>query len=257
MQSEKEIEDFILNGHKQYLNNLSVDCVIFGFHDQQLKVLLVRITGRKDWVLPGGHVNIKETVDQAAIRVLQQRTGIDNIFLQQFQVFSEPDRSRIDWLYKVLKKYYPVVKKDNWLLQRFVSVGYYALVEYTKVTPLLDMMSDASEWWGLDELPPMLMDHRTIVNEALQALQAGLNSKPIGYNLLPRKFTMPELQSLYETILGKKLDRSNFSRKMLAYEILKTNGDTRKGAARKAPFLYSFDLIKYRKALKEGLNTGW
>ncbi|MEG9512147.1 hypothetical protein LZ318_00120, partial [Saccharopolyspora indica] len=103
----------------------------------------------------------------------------------------------------------------------------------------------------------LFMDHKEILDRALETLRQQLNYQPIGYNLLPDKFTMPELQTLYETILGKKLDRRNFQRRMNNYGILRRLKETRKGCAHKAPYLYSFDLRKYQKALQEGLQGGW
>jgi hypothetical protein len=103
----------------------------------------------------------------------------------------------------------------------------------------------------------MAMDHGQIVQQALLTLRTHLRYEPVGYNLLPEKFTMPELQKLYETILGKKLDRRNFQRKMLSYDILKRLKQRREGVAHKAPYLYSFDLKKYSTALKDGFQSAW
>ena len=128
------------------------------------------------------------------------------------------------------------------------------LVDFSKVQPLADVFSSACEWLSIHEIPEMLLDHRDILNKALENLQSQLNYHPVGYNLLPEKFTMPEIQKLYETILDKKLDRRNFQRKILGTGILKRLKETKKGVAHKSPYYYKFDLRKYQKALKTGMG---
>ena len=143
------------------------------------------------------------------------------------------------------------------LFRRFVTIGYYALVEYSYVDPKPDRFSDFCSWRDVNDLPLLMMDHQQITEKALDMLQLHLNYHPIGYNLLPLKFTMPELQKLYETILNKELDRRNFQRKILSYGILRRLKEVKKGGAHKAPYLYSFDLRTYQRALKEGLQGDW
>ncbi len=164
-----------------------------------------------------------------------------------------PDRSTKKINQQFLKNI-GVKAENSWMFERFITIGYYALVDFTKVTPSPDNISDACEWFSIYELPEMILDHRHIFDEALQNLRMQLNFHPVGYNLLGKKFTMPELQKLYETILGKKLDRRNFQRKILATGILKRLEETKKGVAHKAPFYYKFDLRNYKKALKAGMH---
>lgn len=255
--ARKDIKHFILEGTEAYLPSLSLDCVIFGFHDNQLKVLLLKMKNASQWSLPGGFIFKSEDVDEAAKRVLKERTGLSKIFLHQFNVFGRPKRSDSNFHRQVLRKEGIELKDDHWLLRRFVTIGYYALVEYSVVNPKPDNFSEICTWREVDDLPELMMDHRNIVEKALQTVRQNLNSHPIGYNLLPAKFTMPQLQKLYETILGKKLDRRNFQRKILSYGILKRLKEVKKGGAHKAPYLYNFDLRKYEKALNEGLQGGW
>ncbi|MEO5684372.1 MAG: NUDIX domain-containing protein [Chitinophagaceae bacterium] len=245
------------DGGKLFLPSLSIDCAIFGFHSGQLKVLLLKMKHVKKWSLPGGFVFREEDTDDAAARVLQERTGIDKLFLQQFRVFGNPGRSDASVHRQSMKKDGFPANDKHWILQRFVTIGYYALVEFSHVNPLPDDLSEACQWWGLAEMPDLMMDHRHILDAALDALRLHLNYHPVGYNLLPDIFTMPQLQKLYETILGKKLDRRNFQRKMLGYQILKRLKEPKPGVAHKSPYQYSFDLQKYHKALKEGLKGGW
>jgi len=241
--------DFIENGEKTYLRHLSVDCVIFGFHENELKVLLIRW---KDgpWCLPGGFVKKEESINTSASRILQERTGLKDIFLQQFYVFGDPNRE---------KNKLEINEKLNgsWIMDRFVTVGYYALVEYSKVKPKPDWLSDECTWWDIHSIPSLVYDHNEILEKALEVLQLSLNDHPIGYNLLPEKFTMPELQRLYETILDKAIDRRNFQKKLLSLDILVRLEERKTGGAHKAPYLYRFDKRKYDRALKEGLTGGF
>ena len=248
MEFNKIIEKKSAEAWEIYIPNLSVDCVVFGFHDTTLKVLVTRLKDKDLWALPGGYVLKTENLKEAANRILYSRTGAENIYLQEFKVFSDLNRSG---------GVFDEFPDTLWNKQRFLSVAFYALVDFHQVNLVLDDISDACEWKSIEELPNFMMDHRSIFEKALTTLRKQLNHKPIGYNLLPEKFTMPELQKLYEIILAKKLNRGNFYRKMLRYDILIKLDESRKGGAHKAPDLYQFDLEKYEKALKEGLNNGW
>ncbi|MCJ8164067.1 NUDIX domain-containing protein [Pontibacter sp. E15-1] len=236
---------------------LSVDCVIFGFHDNQLKVLLLKMKAADKWALPGGFVYKEEDVEDAAVRVLQSRTGLRNIFLQQFHTFGDPARSNRKLNRALLRSVGVQADDSHWFLQRFITVGYYALVDFSGAVPQPDATSEACAWWDFQEMPALVMDHQHILQKALETLRKQLNDQPIGYNLLPEKFTMPELQRLYETILGKQLDRRNFQRKMLGYGILNRLEERKQGVAHKAPYYYSFDKEKYAVALENGLQQGW
>ncbi len=240
----------------QLLKHISLDCVVFGFHDSQLKVLLLRMKRTKDWALPGGFVLLDESIEIAASRVLRERTGLDHIFLKQFKVFSSPDRSNTNpGVQDLLDS--GAIDDSSWFNQRFISVGFYALVDFSKAEPTPDLFSDLCHWKSLEDIDLLILDHNQILDKALETLRLQLNYQPIGYNLLPDRFTMPELQKLYETILGKELDRRNFQRKMLSYDILCKLEERKTGGAHKAPFLYEFNLENYEKALQNGLYGGW
>ncbi len=240
-----------------FLPSISVDCVIFGFHSNQLRVLLLKPEHNKKWALPGGFVFKDEDVEDAATRVLQHRTQLKDIFLKQFHLFGNAKRTRQKHAKKLLKDSGIPDVENHWILQRFVTVGYYALVEYAKVHPKHDEISTECSWNDLKNLPDLIIDHNKIIEKALETLRQHLNYEPIGYNLLPEEFTMKDLQSIYETILGKKLDRRNFQRKILSYGILDKKEKHFSGGAHKAPFLYSFNKIKYFKALENGLEKEW
>lgn len=248
---EKKLQEFLLQGDRAFLPHISIDCVIFGFHDNQLKVLLLKWKDRRGWCLPGGFVQREESLDASAKRTLEERTGLENIFLRQFKVFGDPYRERGKKPFKILGP------SKSWIMERFITIGYWALVEFSKVTPRADWLSEDCKWWDIHTIPRLIYDHNIIVTEALEAVRLSLNDQPVGYNLLPEKFTMPQLQRLYETILDKSLDRRNFQKKMLALGILERLPERKTGGAHKAPFLYRFDKKKYGRAVKQGLRIGF
>lgn len=238
---------------EQYLPHLTVDCVVFGFHGGGLQVLLLKWKHIERWSLPGGPIQRSEAIDAAARRILQQRTGLDEVFLRQIHVFGDMDRVE-----SILQ---PVVQKElgtdalaTWLLDRVVSVGYYALVDYLEVIPTHDTMSVECRWWDLHKRPPLLLDHEDMVAKALLTLQLQLRYQPVGLNLLPEKFTMPELQTLYESILGKTLDRRNFRKKMLDLGIIERLHERRIGSAHRSPYLYRFKIEQYEEVLANGIT---
>lgn len=237
-----------------FLPGLSVDNVIFGFHDNQLKVLLLACRDHKHWMLPGGYILKDESVDAAAERVLLDRTGLKKVYLQEFSVFSDPRRSSEKLTKGLMKSMDLDAEQNKWFLQRFISIGYYALVEFEKVAPVPDPLSLSCDWVDIDKLPPLIFDHKAIIHGALVAMRQHLNFQPIGLNLLPTNFPLKSLQSIYETILGRKLDRPNFNRKMISLGILEKKEKLYTGAAHKAPFLYSFNKKVYYKLLKEGIG---
>jgi ADP-ribose pyrophosphatase YjhB (NUDIX family) len=257
MNVSNELREFILQGYKHYLPHVAVDCIVFGFHDNQLKVLLLKIKNADQWSLPGGFIKWAEPANEAAQRVLQERTGISQVFLQQFYTFSTPDRNKVPKLKDLVDSLNVELVKDNWFFQRIITIGYYALVEFSKVNPTTDMFSDAYCWWDMDKLPMLLFDHKQIIEQALKTLRMQLNFHPVGYNLLPEKFTMPELQKLYETILDRPLDRRNFQKKMLGLGFLERLEERKHVGPHKSPYYYRFDTNKYEQALQGGISFGF
>lgn len=244
-----------------YLPSVSVDLVIFGFHENQLKILLLKNKDKSSWSLPGGFINRSESLVAAAKRILSERTGLEEIFLQQFHVFGDPERTRENNRAALLEEQIGDDKNareiKEWILGRFITVGYYALLEYTEVKTRPDIFSLDCSWHDQNALPGLISDHDQIIASALNTLRQHLNYQPLGINLLPKEFTMPELQRLYETILNKTLDRRNFQRKMLSYNILERQPLKRTGGAYKAPYLYNFNENNYQQALKNGLKDLW
>jgi 8-oxo-dGTP diphosphatase len=211
--------------------HLAVDCAILGFHEGELKVLLLRWHGLDGWSLPGGFVGMNEPLDRAAERVLRERTGLDQIYLQQFHAFGGTDRHEDD-IIPAFRAFGVEVPRDHWLLRRVVSVAYVALVDFVRATPTPNAHSAECRWWTLSDCPTLLFDHQAIVARALDALRAQLDTMPIVSSLLPETFAMPELQRLYETVLGRSLDRRNFQRRMLDLGLVKRVRETRRRAGR-------------------------
>lgn len=232
----------------ELIPQLTLDCVIFGFHDNSLKVLLLKWKGTKAHSLPGGPVRQNESLDEGAARILKERTGLEKIFLRQFYTFG--DRQRYDK--EAVKKLLAHLVDPQLWYDRAISVGYYALVNFDEVFPNPDNLSDTCGWWELQEIPDLLFDHQQILKKALHALRLELSFQPIGLNLLPEKFTMPEMMRMYEAILGKKIDPRNFQKKILKSGIVTKLDEVKKGVAHKSPFLYQFNLEKYREVLNEG-----
>jgi 8-oxo-dGTP diphosphatase len=254
MNTEEEVIDFVQNGHQNYLPHVSIDPVIFGYHQQQLKILLLKWKGLDGWGLPGGFIKRREPLSQAAYRILQEKTSLRDLFLQQFHVFGDsPYRVQGRSTREYKEKYGLEIAEDNWLLERTLSIGYFALVDYSKVTVQTDFFTEDYQWWDVREIPPLLFDQNEVVEKALLTLRLQIYHQPIGYNLLPEKFTLPEIHTLYETILGKELDQRNFSKKLIALGLIRKLNERRSIGAHRSPFLYQFEKETYEHALQEGI----
>lgn len=246
--------DVLLEKADLFQPGISLDCVIFGFHEGSLKVLLNKFAYYTKWMIPGGFIYKNENVDDAAYRVLSHRTGLNNIYLRQFHLFGDVERTKLDENEDMLRRqgFSDSNEIENhWLHQRFISVGYYALVEYSKVMIHTNTNEDIA-WFDLDEVPVLYSDHNKIIEQALTSIRIQLNYVPIGYELLPEKFTMTELRIIYETILKTKLDRRNFQRKMLSTGYINKLDEVSKKWGVKTSALFSFDKEKYMEALNKG-----
>ena len=224
---------------KLFLPHIAIDTVIFGYHEGRMMVLLLQYKHTRDYALPGGFILKTEDIDTAAKRILKDRTGLSDIYLEQFHTFGRNDRqdnSIREFMIAQGKK----PPDSHFLLQRFISISYYALVDFTKAIPAKDELSDACLWVDIRKIPRLIQDHRSIIQTAQARLQEDLDKKLVGFNLMPENFTMKELQGLYETILRQKLLRTSFQRKMLAMDILEVVDKKMTGGAHKAPYLYRF-----------------
>ena len=226
--------------NKNFIPNLSFDCVIFGFNGKLLKILILEYQNTGVYALPGGFIEIDQSIDDAAKQGVKERTGLDNVYLDQFYIFGNVDRADPGHMKRILTANNDNTEENSWMLERFNTVGYYALINYEEVTPTPDEYSDSIRWYAIDELPKLMMDHNNIVEKALQVLRSNLSEKLIGMNLLPSKFTMKQLQMVFEAVLDQKLRRTTFQRKMLSLDILERHEKLFQGKAHKAPYQYSF-----------------
>jgi 8-oxo-dGTP diphosphatase len=233
---------------QHFIRQLSIDCVIFGYQELELKVLVSKVDiTHSVWTLPGGFIRQEESIDLAAKRILEERTGLKDIYLEQYRVFGEPSRvnhevfeglsaMKDEWIKKGILDESSI----EWLTKRFVSIGYYALVDINKVSPQKGMLDASVGWYNVKELPMMIMDHNEMVSFALETLRQNLDQKLIGFNLLPETFTMREVQELYEAVYDKPFARNNFQKKMLDLNVLERLEKKFTGAQNKAPYLYRF-----------------
>jgi 8-oxo-dGTP diphosphatase len=224
----------------RYLRHIAYDSVIFGFSEGQLKVLILKYRNTDLYALPGGFVEMNGNLNDAVIKGLKERTGLDNIYLEQFYTFGDLKRYQPEVMKTILEANGLHPGKNKWMLDRFITVAYYALINYHDVDPKPDSLSESCEWYDINKLPKLMLDHKTILKKALQTLRESLWKKPVGRSLLPKYFTMNDLQKIYEAILGEKLHRGTFQRKMLNLGILARHQKKFSGGAHKAPYQYSF-----------------
>lgn len=223
-----------------YLPHLAYDCVVFGFSGERLKILILEYHNTGWFALPGGFIGRNEDLDEAVKKGLEKRTGLTDIHLEQFHTFGSLARYRPDTMREILRASGHNPQHFPGLQDRFISVGHYALINYHHVTPKPDKLSDSLEWYPVDELPPLLFDHEEMVQRALVALQKNLDAMLVGVNMLPDWFTIKELQRVHEAILGEKLNRASFQRRMLSSGTLVRHEKRYSGGAHKAPYVYSF-----------------
>ena len=216
--------------------SLTVDCVIFGLDESsRLKVLLIK-RGHDPyigtWALPGGFVDMEEPLEEAALRELKEETGVSDVFIEQLYTIGTPKRDPRG---------------------RVVTVVYFALINLAAHKIGADSDAQDVRWFPIDTLPQLAFDHADIMNMAIQRLRGKVRYQPIGFELLPQSFTLTQLQKLYETILGKELNKRNFRTKILKMDILK-EGSILRGVAHRPAQLYSFDEEKYEDYLKRGFH---
>lgn len=216
--------------------SVTVDCVVFGLDEEDLKIILIErdlepFKGR--WALPGGFVRINESLEEAAMRELREETGVDNVFLEQLYTFGGVNRDPRD---------------------RVISVAYYALVNLRdhKIKAATDARNAA--WFSIDDVPKLAFDHNRIFDIALRRLRGKVRYEPIGFELLPGKFTLTQLQRMYEKILEQDIDKRNFRKKILGMELLKELDEVQLDVAHRAARLYKFDEKKYHHLKEKGFN---
>lgn len=214
---------------------LTTDCVVFGLDETDLKILLIQrdiapFEGK--WALPGGFIRVGESVDACARRELQEETGLCDIYLEQLSTFGAPDRDP---------------------REHVVTVAYYALVNLIEHPPQAATDARNAAWFALDDIPKLAFDHDTILTAARERLRGKVRYQPIGFELLPEKFTLTQLQRLYEIILETPIDKRNFRKKVLKYGILDETDEVEQDVAHRAARLYRFNKKHYQKMKKEGI----
>ena len=215
---------------------LTVDCVVFGFDDGALKVLLIQralepFKGR--WALPGGFVRVEETIDDAARRELAEEAGLKHVFLEQLYTFGG-------------------LRRDP--RERVVSVAHYALVKLSDHRARAATDASNAQWFPISNAPKLAFDHADILAVALSRLKGKVRYQPVGFELLPPKFTLSELQHLYEAVLETDLDKRNFRKKVLGFGLLAPLQETRMAGPHRPAQLFRFAADNYEKLKKRGLN---
>jgi len=215
---------------------LAVDCVVFGLDVTDLKVLLIQrklAPFQHAWALPGGFVHLDETLDEAAARELREEAGVTDVYLEQLYTFGEIDRDP---------------------RERVVTIAYYALAKLGdhRIRAATDAVGVG--WFALDDLPKLAFDHATIVARAHERLRGKVRYAPVGFELLPPRFSLTQLQRLYEIILGAELDKRNFRKKLLAMDLLVETDELEQGVRHRAARLYRFDRRKYDRLTKQGFE---
>ncbi|MBK0379406.1 NUDIX hydrolase [Mucilaginibacter segetis] len=220
-------------GQKRIL--VAVDCIIFGFDGVNVKLLLVKrslVPERGNWSLMGGFINPSESPEDAANRVLEERTGLKNVYMEQFQVFGNPERDPVE---------------------RTLSIAYFALIDIHQYEKQLSAENNP-EWFLLDDMPEMVFDHAEMVNLAKRELRYKAALHPILFQLLPEKFTIPQLQALYEGVYQTEFDDRNFSRKLLSTGLLVKLAEKDKQSSKKGAFYYRLDQTNYKDNINSFLN---
>jgi len=234
--SSKNISDTTNKTTTPEIDGMTIDCVIFGFNKASLEVLLVQHAEGESigkWGLLGGYMKREESADDAAHRIVYELTSLDNIYLEQLKAFTNPDR---------------VPER------RVVTIGYYTLVNREDYNIKASLSVIEAKWHKIDTIPELIFDHSEILNFSLMQLRNRVRQAPIGFNLLPEKFTLLQLMHLYEEILGIELDKSNFRRKILHMKLLVELDEKQKAVSHRAAKLYKFDSNTYKKLTEKGFS---
>ncbi|MDT0676340.1 NUDIX hydrolase [Autumnicola musiva] len=218
------------------MSTITIDCVIFGFENGSLEILLVkhgRGIRKGEWGLPGGWIKEKEGLDNAAHRLLRELTGLNNIYLEQLKAFGDPDR-------------FP--------MGRVITIGYNALIKREDYNIKAGFTASEAKWYKIKEIPNLIYDHNQILDYSLKRLRRRVRQAPIGFNLLPEKFTLLQLMQLYEEILDKEMDKPNFRRKILRMKLLVDLNEKQKDVSHRAAKLYRFEDNIYKKLTEKGFS---
>jgi len=226
---EKKLSEAVIDA-------LSIDCLIFGFKKNELDILLVQHgegISKGKWALPGGWIKYNESIDDSATRILNDLTGVSNIYLEQLKVFGETGR-------------YPT--------KRVITIAYYALVNPENYTLHPGFTAADAQWFKISEVTQLPYDHQNILHDGLSSLKHKVRHEPIGFNLIPKKFTLLQLQELYEAILDRKLDKPNFRRKLMKMNLLEPCEEKQTEVSHRAANLFRFDKKAYNRLKEKGFT---
>lgn len=218
------------------IDALSIDCLIFGFRNSELDILLIKHAegiSKGRWALPGGWIQYNESVDNAANRLLTSLTGVSNIYLEQLRVFGDVNR-------------YPG--------KRVITIAYYALINADNYSLSAGFTASDAQWFKIHEAPRLPYDHNNILKYGFQYLKHKVRHEPLGFNLLPKKFTLHQIQKLYEAILETELDKPNFRRKLLNMNLLAPCDEKQQDVSHRAANLYRFDKKIYKQLTESGFT---
>ena len=253
---DSETIDAIRKELQGFIPQISINCVIFRFYNKRLQVPVVQPINMEIWTVPGGFIHQNEDIDDAAKRILHEQTQMDNLLLSQFGTFGSADRNFEQEIGNFEQSGFP---KDliDWLSRRFVTIGYYSIVgaEHTELrtSPFFQKV----KWINVEDIEVLALDHAQLVSEALKELSAELLSRPLLMSFMPKTFTIPELQKLYEAILGREVDRGNFRQRMLKSKFLIKLGTTKEKTKSRPPILYKLDKRKYLESLTQDVKLGF
>lgn len=247
----ERMRKYVNSLEKEAIPQLSINCVIVGFHEKTLKVIVNRIPFGKSSmvVLPGGFIKQTEDLTDAVERIVKENTGLQKILFKQFAVFGDASRSFGAEFSAMAELFTDEDKRVlKWFSNRFLTICYLALVDFDKIELKPTQFMETAEWLSVDNRKSLAMDHGEILKNATETLLKELPHSPIASNLLPSKFTLPDLQALVEAILGKEIDRPNFRRKVLSSDLLVKVGQDTSGKRRPA------DLYTFKNGKKTSLN---
>lgn len=218
------------------IDALSIDCLIFGFRNSELDILLIKHAegiSKGRWALPGGWIQYNEGVDQAANRLLTSLTGVANIYLEQLRSFGDVNR-------------YPG--------KRVITIAYYALINADNYSLSAGFTASDAQWFSIHEIPRLPYDHNAIFKHGFQHLKHKVRHEPLGFNLLPKKFTLHQILKLYEAILETELDKPNFRRKLLNMNLLVPCDEKQRDVSHRAASFYRFDKRIYKRLTESGFT---
>ncbi len=218
-----------------YKHYVAIDCIIFGFDEGELKILLYKRVlepAKGQWSLMGGFLKPEESLDEATKRILYDCSGLSNLFMEQLYTFGKVERDPGE---------------------RVISVAYFALIRIEDYNNELNNQTGA-QWWPISRMPKLIFDHNDMVSKALRKLKIRTKNRPVGFELLPRRFTIPQLQSLYEAIHRRGFDKRNFRKKILSMKLLERLDEKDKESSKKGAYLYKFNKRKYNSLVEKGFH---